>query len=185
MQLKVTNVNTGITDTEELSNCHNVIHCALWSEDGTHEENALIQPDRRPTRRLMGQLCASPAIAKDEHDLEGCFFVFGDLSCRTNGRYRLRFVLMRVDPLNLEVGGSSPILTDIISNVFTVYTAKEFPGMKPSSALTRALKLQGINVQVKKGNKAAQFKKHWAQSEEDEDRGDDDGESRGKRRRKD
>lgn len=103
----------------------------------------------------MGQLVASPSVAKDEHDVEGCFFCFPDLSCRTHGKYRLRFVLMRIDPHNLHVGGFSPILTDVLSDVFTVYTAKDFPGMRPSSALTRALKLQGCNIQVKKGNEKA------------------------------
>lgn len=103
----------------------------------------------------MGQLVASPSVAKDEHDIEGCFFCFPDLSCRTNGRYRLRFMLMRIDPTNLFVGGFSPILAEVLSEVFTVYTAKDFPGMRPSSALTRALKLQGCNIQVKKGNEKA------------------------------
>lgn len=57
--------------------------------------------------------------------------------------------------MNLHVGGFSPILTEVLSDVFTVYTAKDFPGMRPSSALTRALKLQGCNIQVKKGNEKA------------------------------
>lgn len=128
-----------------------------------------MQPDRRTTRRLMGQLVASPSVAKDEHDVEGCFFCFPDLSCRTAGRYRLRFVLMRIDPMNLHVGGFSPILTDVLSDVFTVYTAKDFPGMRPSSALTRALKLQGCNIQVKKGNEKSLARRRRQASGEDED----------------
>lgn len=184
VQLTVTNVDTGVQDTEELRYCYNVVHCTLWNAEGTHEETALMQPERRSTRRLMGQLVASPSIAKDENDAEGCFFIFPDLSCRTNGRYRLRFVLMRVDPLNLNVGGFSPILTDVYTDVFTVYTAKEFPGMQSSSALTRALKLQGINVQVKKGNHKTFLRRRLAQSEEEEEI-QDDGDAKGKRRRKD
>ena len=34
------------------------------------------------------ELVASPSVAKDEHDVEGCFFCFPDLSCRTHGRYK-------------------------------------------------------------------------------------------------
>jgi hypothetical protein len=98
----------------------------------------------------MGQLVASPSVAKNEHDQEGCFFCFPDLSCRAHGKYRLRFVLIRIDPANLYVGGTSPILTTVLSDVFTVYKAKDFPGTRPSSALTRALKLQGCNIQLKK-----------------------------------
>ncbi|KAF2875235.1 velvet factor-domain-containing protein [Massariosphaeria phaeospora] len=181
IQLLVTDPKTGVAEQEELRYSLNVVHCTLWNADGTNEETALIQPDRRTTRRLMGQLVASPSVAKDEHDVEGCFFCFPDLSCRTHGKYRLRFVLMRIDPMNLHVGGYSPILTEVLSDVFTVYTAKDFPGMRPSSALTRALKLQGCNIQVKKGNEKALARKRLTASQEHDD-GDDD--EMGKRRRK-
>ncbi|KAF1917535.1 velvet factor-domain-containing protein [Ampelomyces quisqualis] len=173
IQLLVTNPKTGIAEQEELRYSLNVVHCTLWNAEGTNEETALIQPDRRTTRRLMGQLVASPSVAKDEHDVEGCFFCFPDLSCRTHGKYRLRFVLMRIDPMNLHVGGFSPILTEVLSDVFTVYTAKDFPGMRPSSALTRALKLQGCNIQVKKGNEKAMARKRLGASQEHDVEDDD------------
>jgi hypothetical protein len=167
IQLTVSDPKTGIVDLDELRYSLNLVHCTLWNEAGTGEETALIQPDRT-TRRLMGQLVASPSVAKDEHDVEGCFFCFPDLSCRTNGRYRLRFVLMRIDPMQMQVGDVSPILTDVLSDVFTVYTAKDFPGMRPSSALTRALKLQGCNIQVKKGNEKVLARKRISPSSEED-----------------
>ncbi|KAF2426571.1 hypothetical protein EJ08DRAFT_369620 [Tothia fuscella] len=181
IQLLVTDPKTGQVDLDELRYSLNVVHCTLWNADGSHEETALVQPDRRTTRRLMGQLVASPSVAKDEHDVEGCFFCFPDLSCRTHGKYRLRFILMRIDPMNLHVGGFSPILTEVLSDVFTVYTAKDFPGMRPSSALTRALKLQGCNIQVKKGNEKALTRKRSGVSSE----GDEEEEAKKKRARKD
>jgi len=181
IQLKVTDPKTGKSEDEELRYSLYVVHCTLWNAEGTSEETALVQPDRRTTRRLMGQLVASPSVAKDEHDDEGCFFCFPDLSCRTHGRYRLRFVLMRIEPTNLHVGGFSPILTEVLSDVFTVYTAKDFPGMRPSSALTRALKLQGCNIQVKKGNEKAMARKRLTQSQDHDDGEDEDP---AKRRRK-
>jgi hypothetical protein len=166
IQLLVTNPKTGVPEQEELRYSLNVVHCTLWNAEGTNE-------DRRTTRRLMGQLVASPSVVKDEHDVEGCFFCFPDLSCRTHGKYRLRFVLMRIDPMNLHVGGFSPILTEVLSDVFTVYTAKDFPGMRPSSALTRALKLQGCNIQVKKGNEKALARKRLTASQEHDAEDDD------------
>jgi hypothetical protein len=169
----VSDPKSGVVDLDELRYSLNVVHCTLWNADGTGEETALVQPDRRSTRRLMGQLVASPSLAKDEHDVEGCFFCFPDLSCRTHGRYRLRFVLMRIDPEKLHVGGYSPILTEVLSDVFTVYTAKDFPGMRPSSALTRALKLQGCNIQVKKGNEKALARKRMSPSSGEEQTGGD------------
>ncbi|RDI79356.1 hypothetical protein Vi05172_g10558 [Venturia inaequalis] len=183
IQLMVTDPKTGKVDLDELHYSLNVVHCTLWNADGSHEETALVQPDRRTTRRLMGQLVASPSVAKDEHDIEGCFFCFPDLSCRTNGRYRLRFILMRIDPVNLHVGGFSPILTEVLSEVFTVYTAKDFPGMRPSSALTRALKLQGCNIQVKKGNEKALARKRSAVSISEGDDDDPNKEGGGKKKR--
>ncbi|KAF1808613.1 hypothetical protein P152DRAFT_214840 [Eremomyces bilateralis CBS 781.70] len=172
VQLHVTDTQTGSDNLDELRYSLNVVHCTLYNADGTSEETALIQPDRRTTRRLMGQLVASPCVAKDEHDIEGCFFCFPDLSCRTHGHYRLRFVLMRIDPTDLHVGGSTPIITEVLSDVFTVYTAKDFPGMRPSSALTRALKLQGCNIQVKKGNEKALTRKRASTSDDDDAGGD-------------
>lgn len=171
IQLLVRDPITGTSDIDELRYSLHIVHCTLWSADGLTEETALEQPDRRRTRRLMGQLVASPSVAKDEHDVEGCFFCFPDLSCRTHGRYRLRFVLMRLDPTQMQVGNFSPILTEVLSDVFTVYTAKDFPGMRPSSALTRALKLQGCNIQVKKGNEKALARKRQSISEAGEDQG--------------
>ncbi|KAJ9665817.1 hypothetical protein H2201_004125 [Coniosporium apollinis] len=166
VQLIATDPRTGRPDNDEMRYSLNVVHCTLWNADATQEETALVQPDRPTTRRLMGQLVASPSVAKDEHDVEGCFFCFPDLSCRTHGRYRLRFVLMRIDPLNLHVGGFTPILSEALSDVFTVYTAKDFPGMRSSSALTRALKLQGCNIQVKKGNDKSFVRKRTTSGEE-------------------
>lgn len=184
IQLEVRDQKDNPVDLDELRYSLNVLHCTLWNAEGTCEETALVQPDRRTTRRLMGQLVASPSVAKDEHDMEGCFFCFPDLSCRTHGKYRLRFVLMRIDPMNLHVGGWSPILTDVLSDVFTVYTAKDFPGMRPSSALTRALKLQGCNIQVKKGNEKALARKRQLEASEEEEE-DDGPNSKGKKARAD
>jgi Velvet factor len=169
IQLTVSDSKTGVVDLDEVRYSMHVVHCTLWNEAGTGEETALMQPDRRATRRLMGSLVASPSVAKDEHDVEGCFFCFPDLSCRTNGRYRLRFMLMRIDPEAMHVGNYAPILTEVLSDVFNVYTAKDFPGMRPSSALTRALKLQGCNIQVKKGNEKALARKRISSVSDDED----------------
>lgn len=41
------------------------------------------------------------------------------------------------------------------SEVFTVFPAKDFPGMKRSTPLTKALKEQGCLISVKKGSDVA------------------------------
>ncbi|KAI9675440.1 MAG: hypothetical protein M1817_001344 [Caeruleum heppii] len=156
----------------------NVVHCTLWNERGTTDETALASPDRKVTRRLMGTLVSSPFVGLDEYDQEGCFFCFPDLSCRTNGRYRLRFVLMRIEAMEAMPGGYTPIITEVMTDVFTVFTAKDFPGMRASTALTKALKRQGCAISVKKGNERAN-----AQTKEEESAEEETGEAAASTRR--
>jgi hypothetical protein len=147
----------------------NVVHCTLWSEDRTNDETAIEGSDKRYTRRLMGTLVSSPFVGQDEHGNEGCFFCFPDLSCRTHGRYRLRFVLMHLEPSDLRPDGYTPILTEVFSDVFTVFSAKEFPGMTTSTELTKALKRQGCAISVKKGNDKKDGAGSDGKEEEEED----------------
>lgn len=131
----------------------------------------------------MGTLVASPFVGTDENDQRGCFFCFPDLSCRTHGRYRLRFVLMRIEMSHARPGGYMPVLTSTLSDVFTVYTAKNFPGMRASTALTKALKRQGCAISVKKGNE--KVNRHAREDESEEEEGDESQTiDRGKKRRK-
>lgn len=167
----------------------NVVHCTLWNMDGTSDETALEQPDKRITRRLMGTLVSSPFIGLDENGEEGCYFCFPDLSCRTHGQFRLKFVLLSLNPMG-EQSSYTPVTTEVMSDVFTVYTAKEFPGMRPSTNLTKALKRQGCTISVKKGNEKATLSSTQEEDEEeksgegDESDQDQASSSRGKRRKK-
>ncbi|CUS14207.1 unnamed protein product [Tuber aestivum] len=183
----IINDSAGNSDPTEMRYPFNVVHCTLWSIDGHSDETALIGMDKRQTRRLMGTLVSSPFVGQDEEGKEGCFFCFPDLSCRTHGKYRLRFVLMRLEPSDLPPEGYTPIITETLSDIFTVYTAKEFPGMRPSTSLTKALKRQGCAISVKKGNEKALGGARGG-SGKDEGSGDDDTPStaagKPKRRRK-
>ncbi|KAK6543904.1 hypothetical protein TWF694_000624 [Orbilia ellipsospora] len=171
----------------------NVVHCTLWNVTGTADETAMEQGDKRLTRRLMGTLVSSPFIGQDENNEDGTFFCFPDLSCRQHGKFRLKFVLMCLDPMGGEQSSFTPVTTEIMSDVFTVYTAKEFPGMRPSTDLTKALKRQGCAISVKKGNeKATQGQSSPVEDEEELEKSGEGDESdqetgstsRGKRRRK-
>jgi len=81
------------------------------------------------------------------------FFIFPDLSCRQNGLYRLRFTLMNLPLPNMHRDGSNEgrTIECVDSDVFEVYSAKDFPGMRPSTRLTKELKRMGAAVSVKKG----------------------------------
>lgn len=121
-----------------------VVQCTIWNEAGDQDLSTMHMPDEpRPQRRLMGTTVASPFIGLDENDEEGCFFCFPDLSCRTYGSYRLKFLLVVLDPARSTQGTKTPISAETMSNVFTAYVAKYFHGMQASTALTKRLREQG------------------------------------------
>ncbi|KAK2074349.1 hypothetical protein P8C59_008563 [Phyllachora maydis] len=168
-----------------------VVNCTIWDEAGT-QDLSLMPEDFRRQRRLMGTLAASVFLGRDERGEAGCFFQFSDLSCRTAGRYRLRFDLVVPDPSAArKIGQQCPFRCTTYSDPFQVYNAKDFPGMQASTPLTKRLKEQGCLISLKKGNKASRAtRQRGAQSVSDEsDSGseddlEDDEHTRGKGSRK-
>ena len=183
LELEITDRETGRPENDW--NAMLALHCTLLSPDGKDDETEVppAHPEVLSTRRLMGTLVASPYPAKDENGVAGTFFVFPDLSCRSPGKYRLRFKLMRIDPTMMTPGMSSPSVANITTDTFSVYTAKDFPGMRASSALLKSLRRQGLNVGVKKGSEArkgkGKAKKGNSSSDEDDDSSGSDDERRG------
>ncbi|KAF2718220.1 hypothetical protein K431DRAFT_287845 [Polychaeton citri CBS 116435] len=179
LELKITNRETG---TPELDvNAMLALNCTLLTPEGQDDTEIEPQhPDMQSMRRLMGTLVASPYTAKDENGVAGTFFVFPDLSCRSPGKFRLHFTMMRIDPTNMSLGAVHSSVATATSDVFCVYTAKDFPGMRPSSALLKSLRHQGLSVGIKKGSEARKGKgrnrRSTGSDDEDED-DDDDGES--------
>ena len=157
------------TDVNKLKAQYNMVHCTL--HEAPSRDNSLpvgkdvtvVPHQQNPeldTRRLMGNLMMSPFIGKDvrasdstpENSRIGVYYIFHDISCRQNGLYRLVFTLAPVDPLSLIKGERTPIAAETISDVFEVFSAKDFPGMKESTWLAKELKRQGATVSVKKGS---------------------------------
>ncbi|KAK0491321.1 velvet factor [Armillaria novae-zelandiae] len=107
-------------------------------------------PRHTYTRTLVGPLSANATRLLDEHRKPGIFFLFQDLSVRTEGTFRLRLRLMNVGaPPAPEAGASavhtdvSPVLAQTFTDPFTVYSAKRFPGVPDTTALSIALGNQG------------------------------------------
>jgi hypothetical protein len=76
-----------------------------------------------------------------------------------------------------------------LSDVFEVYPAKTFPGMVPSTELTKRLKEQGCLISVKKGHPRIEMTAEGRPSQEtegeDNEEDDADGEdNRGEKRQK-
>ncbi|KAI1500479.1 velvet factor-domain-containing protein [Biscogniauxia marginata] len=182
VQVSVEDPNASRSEIEaRLHHRFSVMHCTIWNETGDQDCSAMPE-DYRQQRRLMGTIVSSPFVGKDEKDEEGCFFCFPDLSCRTPGSFRLKFSLVMLDPRSTP-GSKTPVCAVAMSDVFTVYNAKDFPGMQASTALTKRLKEQGCLISIKKGNEKTRARDD---SDEDEDE-DEDGNSsqrRSKRLRK-
>ncbi|ORY69966.1 velvet factor, partial [Pseudomassariella vexata] len=146
-----------------------VMHCTIWNEAGDKDCSSMPE-DYRSQRRLMGNTVSSPFVGFDENNDEGCFFCFPDLSCRTAGVFRLKFSIVILDPLNMGTSGTkTPISAVVMSEPFTVYNAKDFPGMQASTALTKRLKEQGCLISIKKGNDRTGSRHARDNSSEDED----------------
>ncbi|KAI9459336.1 velvet factor-domain-containing protein [Boletus coccyginus] len=98
------------------------------------------------TRCTTGSVVSSLYHLKDAENRneDAGFFVFPDLSVRTEGSYRLKLSLFEV------VGDTVRHCKSIYSAAFYVYTAKKFPGMEESTALSCSLADQGIKIRIRK-----------------------------------
>ncbi|KAJ6436502.1 Spore development regulator vosA [Purpureocillium lavendulum] len=137
-----------MTDDEIRSYLHYeayVMNCSIYDESGSKDASCMPE-DHQHQRRLMGSLVGTPFVGQDDRGEEGCFFCFSDLSCSTPGAFRLKFTLIMIDPARAGAVRHFPILTETMSEVFHVYTAKEFPGILPSSDLAKKLKEQGCKL---------------------------------------
>ena len=119
-------------------------------------------PQGMYTRNLIGSLSASAFRLSDPNDKIGIWFVLQDLSVRTEGNFRLRFSFCNVgmpsktpngnpaNQISIVNTGKAPILASCYSDVFTVYSAKKFPGVVESTALSKCFATQGIKIPIRK-----------------------------------
>ncbi|KAK0190646.1 velvet factor [Armillaria mellea] len=132
-------------------------------------------PRHTYTRTLVGPLSANATRLLDEHRKPGIFFLFQDLSVRTEGTFRLRLRLMNVGaPPAPEAGASavhtdvSPVLAQTFTEPFTVYSAKRFPGVPDTTALSIALGNQGQKLPLRNRHGSNnKRRRHDSGSEED------------------
>ncbi|CAG8576531.1 7638_t:CDS:2 [Diversispora eburnea] len=113
--------------------------CANLVYPGDDNENIT-----NSSKYLAGTVVSSLHKLKDIDNTDGGFFVFGDISVRIEGRYRLRFSLFEI--IREEVIHVQSILSD----VFTVYSPKTFPGMSESTFLSRSFSDQGVRIRIRK-----------------------------------
>ncbi|KAI0082369.1 hypothetical protein K474DRAFT_1585794 [Panus rudis PR-1116 ss-1] len=116
-------------------------------------------PRHTYTRTLVGPLSANACRLLDEHRKPGIFFLFQDLSIRTEGTFRLRLRLMNIgappapEPGAIRVHTDvSPVLAQTFTKQFTVFSAKRFPGVPDTTALSIALGNQGQKLPLRNRN---------------------------------
>lgn len=106
---------------------------------------------------LAGQIVAAGSPYERPHAAQ--YFIFPDLSVRHEGKYHLEFMLYehakspgdesRPDG-QLHAVTSPCGLMSINSRVFDVYSAKRFPGLTESTALSRILAEQGSRIRIRR-----------------------------------
>ncbi|CAG8762737.1 6034_t:CDS:2, partial [Cetraspora pellucida] len=120
-----------------------IVLAGLWSEDCKEDRSIVIDPSSIPanssgsnssimslnaplsTRSLVGQSTSSAYVLNDHMNQLGIFFIFHDLSVRTEA-------------------------AEVYSSSFRAYFAKKFPGMTESTALSKAFARQGIKIPIRK-----------------------------------
>lgn len=137
---------------------------ASIAQQGIHDEQAsptsssssVTLPGHAYTRTLVGPLSANACRLLDEHRKAGVFFLFQDLSIRTEGRFRLRLRLMNIGAPPAPESGAlqvhtnvSPILAQTYTQAFDVFSAKRFPGVPDTTALSIAFGNQGQKLPLR------------------------------------
>ncbi|OHW93688.1 developmental regulator [Colletotrichum incanum] len=104
-------------------------------------------------KALVGTTCSSLHKFKDPNSHDAGYFVFGDLSVKFEGCFRLQFVLY-------EMRRTEAVLcTTATSEAFQVHTQRTFPGMAESTYLTRHLSDQGCRLRLRKDSRQATNRK--------------------------
>ncbi|KAK0641005.1 velvet factor-domain-containing protein [Cercophora newfieldiana] len=104
---------------------------------------------------LTGTVVSSLYSLKDTDNAQGGFFVFGDLSVRKEGFYRLEFTLYELKLGDRECW----MLNRTVSDKFQVFSQKEFPGMAESTFLTRSFSDQGVRLRLRKDSRSITTRK--------------------------
>ncbi|KAF2036671.1 hypothetical protein EK21DRAFT_50261, partial [Setomelanomma holmii] len=109
-------------------------------------ENGIKNEDHTKSQqcRLTGTLVSSLHCLKDTNNKEGGFFIFGDISVKDVGTYRLRVTLHEL------AGSESRCLGEIISEPFRVVLSKDFKGLAESTHLSRSFSDQGVRLRLRK-----------------------------------
>ncbi|KAJ2781446.1 hypothetical protein H4R18_002867 [Coemansia javaensis] len=92
---------------------------------------------------MAGSMVSPLHTLRDMSMAQGAYFVFSDLSVRSEGAFRLRFDLFEI------AGDTIHSRASVTSDVFVVYSPKRFPGMMESTQLSRVFADQGLRIRIR------------------------------------
>ncbi|KAI8070955.1 velvet factor-domain-containing protein [Gongronella butleri] len=121
-----------LLESPTLCMCANLVH--------ENNDNEVYTPNHLA---LAGQVVSSLFKFRDQDDKVQGYFVFGDLSVKVPGTFRLRLTLLDVTSNGAQCHAS------IFTNAFKVYAATDFPVIPlESTPLSRCLSNQGARVRL-------------------------------------
>ncbi|KAI8903762.1 velvet factor, partial [Gorgonomyces haynaldii] len=137
-------------------------HITLWSPDCT-EASIVVHPRYKPHMNmnfhptstaadkycqcLVGNQVVGGQVLQDLDGETKIFFILNDLSVRVQGDFRLRLQLVCMP----ESSDTPPVVADTqFSEIFTVFPAKNFPGVRESTELAKHFWRQGVPIQIKR-----------------------------------
>ncbi|KAK3381508.1 velvet factor-domain-containing protein [Podospora didyma] len=143
-----------------LQNPYLILTAKLWPVDKSEAkdatEAAMLERQAEPKENdLLGTVVSSLYSLKDTDNTQGGFFVFGDLSVRKEGIYKLQFVLYELRLTDRVC----VMLARTMSDSFNVFPQKNFPGMAESTFLTRSFSDQGVRLRLRKDSRSVTTRK--------------------------
>ncbi|KAJ2156804.1 hypothetical protein GGF46_004946 [Coemansia sp. RSA 552] len=183
--------------SEDVDSWKFVVSATLWAPYSDHDRSIVINPNTLPSsvpvyqastssaaaaassvmslsepvkvRNLVGTTVSNAYLLKDDKDQLSIFFIFHDLSVRTEGRFRLQFQFTVIPS---EEDPRAFVEAVAWSDVFEVFSAKTFPGMTDSTDLSRAFATQGIKITIRKSSRGRGYLPR--PGDDDPDHDDDD-----------
>ncbi|KJA28986.1 hypothetical protein HYPSUDRAFT_128126 [Hypholoma sublateritium FD-334 SS-4] len=124
------------------------LHHTDRPSDTVHQVgNHLITESSKLTPALVGERFTEPTLV-DYQGRKALIFVFGDLAVRREGVFILRYRAFDIYS-NVPDSPHKPVLSELYGGPFKVYSTREFPGLEPSTELTRTLSKYGVRVTLR------------------------------------
>ncbi|KAL1748312.1 velvet factor-domain-containing protein [Schizophyllum fasciatum] len=133
---------------------HRVGGCAIYEREKT-------------TEALVGSTFVQPTCVTVD-GRTALVFVFSDLAVKHEGAFLLRYRVF--DLFSLPRGHRDiAVQAECFGAVFRIYTTKDFPGLPPSTALTREFARVGVRLSVRDTGKRGSAKRRKRSDSDDEE----------------